>query len=88
VSSSPGPGDVGDDRDKACIFDSDRGETGDTHGPAGCMAPLSSVAAADTPADVCHPDRMNVQHGPATSDAIGAAVRAYRTTTKPTRRDL
>jgi hypothetical protein len=74
----PGPGDVGNDRHNAWIFDFDRGETG--HG----YALHEALAVADTRADVGHPDRMNVRHRPPTTDAIGAAVRPYRTTSKPT----
>jgi hypothetical protein len=88
VAEPRGPGDVGDYRHKAWIFDFDRGETGDGYTlERGAMQHHRNLAIPDTPADVSHPDRMNVQHGPAATDAIGAAVRSYRTTTKPTRRD-
>ena len=42
---------------------------------------------ADTPADACHPLGMTVQHGPATTDAIGATVPSDRPTTNPARKD-
>jgi hypothetical protein len=86
---APGPGDVGDYRHKAWIFDVDRGETGDGDTlERGAMQHHRNLAIPNTLADVCHPDRMNEQHGPATTEAIGAAVWPSRTTTKPTRKDL
>ena len=84
VVDAPGPGDVGD---KAWISDFDRGETGDGYTLDEALASEVLLLGLH-PTHGSAPDRMNAPHGPATTDAIGAAVRSYRTTTKPTRRDL
>jgi hypothetical protein len=78
-----GPVDVGDYRYKAWAFDCDTGETGDGY----TLDEAVASEIADTPADACYPIGMNVQHGPATTDAIGATVTSDRTTTNLARKD-
>ena len=83
MSSSLGPVDVGDDRYEAWTLDTHLVQNGDGY----TLDEAVASEIADTPADACHPIGMNVQHGLATTHAIGATVPSDRTTTNLARKD-